>query len=98
MLSAKPGNGSRDWDAFGAKLRHNAHLKAIHDIVTNISVDHTEGQGNRGKTLVLYDKFHNIQNVVEACDQARRAESRSDAGKRGRSELKRSMWIKNLVE
>jgi hypothetical protein len=41
----------------------------------------------------LYDKFDVIQNVVEACDQIRKAESRADAEKRGLLERTRWMWL-----
>jgi transposase len=48
-----------------------------------------------GNAQVVYDKFHVIQNVVEACDQVRKAESRSDAGKRELLERTRWMGLKN---
>ena len=38
-----------------------------------------------------------IQNVVGACDQVRKAESRADAGKRDRLERTRWMWLTNPV-
>lgn len=43
----------------------------------------------------VYDKFHVIQYVVEACDQIRKIESRADAGKRDQLERTRWMWLKN---
>ena len=46
---------------------------------------------NLGNAQVVYDKFHVIQKVVEACDQVRKAESRTDAGKRDR--LERTRWM-----
>ncbi len=46
---------------------------------------------------MVYDKFHVIQNVVKACDQVRKAESRADTGKRDRFERTRWMWLKNRV-
>jgi transposase len=46
---------------------------------------------NLGKAQVVYDKFHVIQNFVEACDQVRKAESRADAGRRDR--LERTRWM-----
>ncbi len=46
---------------------------------------------------MAYDKFHVIQNVVGACDQVRKAESRSNAGKREKLERTRWMWLKNRV-
>jgi transposase len=52
---------------------------------------------NIGNAQVVYDKFHVIHNVVDACDQVRKAESRADAGKRDRLERTRWMWLKNRV-
>ncbi len=42
--------------------------------------------GTFGNARVVYDKFHVIQNKLEACDQALKAESRADAGKLDRLE------------
>ena len=53
---------------------------------------------NLGNAQVVYDKFHVIQNVVEACDQVGKAESRADARKRNRFERTRWMWLKNRVK
>ena len=50
-----------------------------------------------GNAQVMYDKFHVIQNVVEACDQVRKAESRSNARKRNQLERTRWMWRKNRM-
>jgi transposase len=52
---------------------------------------------NLGNAQVVCDKFHVIQNVVEACDQVRKAESRADAGKRDRLERTRWIWLKDRV-
>jgi transposase len=52
---------------------------------------------NFGNAQVVYDKFHAIQYVVEACDRIRRIESRADAGKRDLLERTRWMWLKNRV-
>jgi hypothetical protein len=46
---------------------------------------------NLRNARVVYDKFNFIQNVVEECDQVRKAESRGDAGKRDRLEQMRLM-------
>ncbi len=63
-----------------------------------MSAAYTKGMSdNLGNAQVVYDKFHVIQNVVEACDQVRKAESRADAGKRDRLERARWMWLKNRV-
>ena len=52
---------------------------------------------NFGNAQVVYDKSHVIQNLVEACDQVRKAESRSNAGKREQLERTRWMWLKNRM-
>ena len=52
---------------------------------------------NLGNARVVYDKFHVSQNVEETCDQARKAESRADAGKPDRLETTQWKWLKNRV-
>ena len=65
-------------------------------MATEIGVAHVGGvRDNFGNARVVYYKFHVIQNVVEACDQLRKAESRAEAGKRDRLERTRWMWPKN---
>ena len=44
---------------------------------------------------MVYDKFHVIQSVAEACDRIRKIESRADAGKRDQLERTQWMWLKN---
>ena len=44
---------------------------------------------------LVYDKFHVIQYVVEACAQIRKIESRGGAGKRDQLERTRWIWLKN---
>jgi transposase len=39
-------------------------------------------RNNLKNAQVVYDKFHVIQNLVEGCNQVRKVESRSAAGKR----------------
>ena len=56
-----------------------------------------EVSDNLGHARMVYDKSHVIQNVVEACDQVREAESRADFGKRGQLEGTRWIWVKNRV-
>ena len=43
------------------------------------------------------DKFHVIQNVVEVCDQIRKAKSQADAEKRDRLDRTRWIWLENRV-
>jgi len=52
-------------------------------VAIDMGAAYTKGvASNLGNALVVYDRFHVIQNVMEACDQVQEAESRSDAGKR----------------
>ena len=94
VLFATPGKGASVWGAFaGELLRHNGHPKAI-----DMSAAYIKGvSDNLGNAQVVYDKFHVIQYVVEACDQIRKIESRADAGKREQLERTRWMWLKNRV-
>jgi transposase len=63
-----------------------------------MSAAYTKGViDNLENARVVYDKFHVIRNVVEACGQVRKAESRADAGKRDRLERTRWMWFKKRV-
>jgi transposase len=97
VLFPTPGRDAPVWAAFAAELlRHNGHPKAIQHVAIEMSAACTKGvSDNLGNARVVYDKFHVIQNVVEACDQVREAESRADAGKLDRLERTRWMWIKN---
>ena len=99
VLFATPGKDASVWEAFAAELlRHNGHPKAIQYVAIDMSPAYIKGvNGNLGNAQVVYDKFHVIQNVVEACDRVRKVESRSNAGKRDLLERTRWMWLKNRV-
>ena len=99
FLFATPGKDASFWAAFAEELlRHNGHPKAIQHVAIDMSAAYPKGvSDNLGNAQVVYDKFHVIQNVVEACDQVRKAESRADTGKRGRLERARWMWLTNRV-
>ena len=47
---------------------------------------------------MMHDKFNFIQNVVEACDQVREADSRSNARKRNQSERTRWLWRQHRLK
>ena len=96
---ATRGLGASVWAAFAEELlQHNGHPKAIQHVAIDMSAACTKGvSDNLGIAQVVYDKFHVIQNGVEACHQVRDAESRADAGKRNRLERSRWMWLKNRV-
>ena len=99
VLFATPGKDASVWAVFAEELlRHNGHPKAIQHVAIYMSAAYTKGvSDNLGNAQLVYDKFHVIQNVVEACDQVRKAESRADAGKRDRLERTRWMWLKKRV-
>jgi len=99
VLFATPGKDASVWETFSAELlRHNGHPKAIQHVAIDMSAAYTKGVSeNLGNARVVYDKFHVIQNVVEACDEVRKAESRASAGKREQLERTRWMWRKNRV-
>jgi transposase len=99
VLFATPGKDASVWAAFAAELLwHNSHPKAIQYLAIDMSAAYNkEVSDNLGNARVVYKKFHVIQNVVEACDQVQKAESRADAGKRDRLERTRWMWLKNRV-
>ena len=99
VLFATPGKDASVWEAFAAELlRHNGHPKAIQYVAIDMSAAYIKGvSDNLGNAQVVYDKFHVIQNVVEACDRVRKVESRSNAGKRDQLERTRWMWVKNRV-
>ncbi len=52
---------------------------------------------NLANAQVVYDKFHVIQDVVEACDYVHTSESRSDVAKRELLGRTRWIWLKNRV-
>lgn len=99
VLFATPGKDAAVWAAFAEEmLRHNGHPKAIQHVAIDMSAAYTKGvSDNLGNAQMVYDKFHVIQNVVEACDQVRKAECRANIGKWDRLERKRWMWLKNRV-
>ncbi len=99
LLLATPGKDASVWQAFAAELlRHNGNPKALQDVAIDMSAAHVSGvSDNFGNAQVVYDKFHVIQYVVEACDQIRKIESRADARKRDQLERTRWIWRKNRV-
>jgi transposase len=99
VLFATPGKDASVWEAFAAELlRHNGHPKAIQYVAIDMSAAYIKGvSDNFGNAQVVYDKFHVIQYVVEACDQIWKIESRSNTGKREQLERTRWMWLKNRV-
>lgn len=97
MIFATPGKDASTWEAFAAELlRHNGHPKAVTQVAIDMSAAYAKGvRENFGNARLVYDKFHVIQNVVEACDQVRRAETQLDAQSQERLERTRWLWRKN---
>jgi hypothetical protein len=63
-----------------------------------MSAAYTKGvSDNRADDRMVHGKFHIIQNVMEACDQVRKADSRTDGRKRDRLMGARWIWLKNRV-
>ena len=93
VLFATPGKGSETWEAFASEMpRHNGHPKSITQVAIDMSGAYIKGvRDHFGNAQIVYDKFHVIQNVVEACDQIRKLESRIDAASRER--LERTRWL-----
>ncbi len=88
-----------DWLRFGGLKthpRHNGHPKAITQAAIDMSAAYAKGvRENFGNAQIVYDKFHVVQSVVEACDQIRKAESALNAESRERLERTRWLWRKN---
>jgi transposase len=78
--------------------RPNGHPKAIQYVGINMSAAYATGaNANFGNARVVYEKFHVIQNAVEAYEEVRKAERRADAGKRARLERTPNVWLKSRV-
>ena len=76
VLFAKSGEAAWVCAAFAAELlRHNAHPKASQHVGVDMGAAFVRGIVIFGNARVVYEKFHVIQNVVEACNQVRNVES-----------------------
>ena len=93
VLFATPGKAAAFFWTFAAELLiNNGHPKAIQHVAIEMSAAYANGvSGHLGDVRVVYEKFHVFQNVVETCNQARKAESRAYAGKR--DQLGQARWI-----
>lgn len=97
VIFATPGKDASTWERFAAELlRHNGHPKAITQVAIDMSAAYAKGvRENFGNARIVYDKFHMVQNVVEACDKVRRTESRLNPESQERLERTRWLWRKN---
>jgi len=75
------GIAAAQWPSEGAPASGHRHERRLQQRLATTS----------GKLGWRADKFHVIQNVVEACGHVRKAESRADTGKRDRLEL--TLWM-----
>jgi hypothetical protein len=95
VLFAAPGKDASVWDAFAEELLHNEHPETIQCVAIAMSAAYIKGANeNFGNAQVMYDKFHVVQYLVEACDQVRKVERRSNNGQREQLERTRWMWLK----
>ena len=84
VLFAMPGRDAFVWAAFAAELlRHDGHPRPIQNVAIDMSTAYINPViDNLWDARVAFDKFHVLQNVVEASNQVPKAENRADAGKR----------------
>ncbi len=99
VIFATPAKAAKVWEAFaGELLRHNGRPKAIQYGAIDMSEGYIKGGSDKlGTAHLVNQKFHVIQDVVEACYQIRKKECRADIGKRDQLEWKRWMWLKGRV-
>jgi transposase len=97
VIFARPGKDSGTWERFAAEiLRHNGHPKAVTQVAIDMSAAYAKGlRENFGNARIVYDKFHVVQNVVEACDNVRKTESRLNPESQERLGRTRWLWRKN---
>lgn len=97
VLFAVPGKDFSTFEAFATELiNHNGHPKAITQIAIDMSAAYAKGaRENFGNATVVFDKFHVIQHVVEACDEVRRVESRLNPERQAVLAKSRWLWRKN---
>jgi transposase len=95
VLFATEGKDAATWQAFVNELiKHNGHPKAITQVAIDMSRAYIKGvEDNLGNAEITFDKFHIIQQVVDAICQVRRLEAQSDplAGQL----LAKTQWIWN---
>lgn len=97
VLLAVEGKDASVWERFAAELgRHNGHPKAITQVAIDMSPAYVKGvKENLGNAGIVFDKFHVVNQVVDAVDEVRRAETRQDAEARAHLEKTCWLWRKN---
>lgn len=93
VLLAVEGKDAGTWERFAAELaNHNGHSKAITMVAIDMSPAYVKGvRENFGNAVVVFDKFHVVSQVVQAVDEVRRKEARTDA--QAREQLERTSWL-----
>jgi transposase len=93
VLLAVEGKDASVWERFTEELgKHNGHPQAITQIAIDMSPAYKKGvREHFGNATVVFDKFHVVSQVVQAVDEVRRLEARTDS--QARSELTRTSWL-----
>lgn len=93
VVYATEGKDAKTFERFAAELlAHNGHPKAVAQVAIDMSAAYAKGvRENFGNAKVVYDKFHLVQHVVEACGQVRAAETRM--GPEKRDKLSKTLWL-----
>jgi transposase len=93
VLLAVEGKDAGTWARFAEELgRHNGHPKAITRVAIDMSPAYMKGvRDHLGNAQIVFDKFHVVTQVVQAVDEVRRREARTDAA--ARAELARTSWL-----
>ena len=97
VFFATPRKNSLFWVPVVAELpRHKSHPKDNQHVAIDIRAFRTRGaRDTLGNARLVSDKLNVTRNVVEACDQVRKAESRADDGKPVRLEQTGPLWLNN---
>jgi transposase len=93
VLLAVEGKDASVWARFAAELgQHNGHPRAVTQIAIDMSPAYQKGvREHFGNATVVFDKFHVVSQVVQAVDEVRRREVRTDAV--AREQLTRTSWL-----
>ena len=98
VVFSTPGKDASTWDAFCDELqRHNGHPHAIQSVSMDMSPAYALGvKNNCRNAVIVYDKFHVIQQANHAVDLVRRTEVRKgDSATRAALVKSRWLWLKN---
>ena len=93
VLLAVEGKDASVWERLAEELgRHNGPPKAIPQVAIDLSPAYVKGgRENLGNAAIVFDQFHVLSHGVQAVDEVRRAEARSDGAARER--LEKTHWL-----